>query len=257
MFGIEVVGATLLPFASLRALLGNFLLLRAPLLNWLLGLPLIDSLVSIALLLATSLLRVLILLLLLGALRRVPVLLLLLSLLPVLILRLLLRVLLRGRFLLFLLSMLLRPWLGLLLLSILLCVPVLLVLLDLLPVLNLRLLLRVLLRGRFLLLLGMLLRAWLPLLLLRVLLRRWFFLLLLGGRLPLFLAASLLRLLCLPVGLFLLVAFLILLRVPEYSRPKKYYENRCPNNLKLSHRYFLVGSMNAWERECCTLLDIS
>ena len=64
MLGFKAVGATLLPFASLRALLGNFLLPRALLLNWLTGLTLIDSLVAVVLLLAPGLLRVLILLLL-------------------------------------------------------------------------------------------------------------------------------------------------------------------------------------------------
>jgi hypothetical protein len=235
MLGFEATGATLLPFASLCAFLRNLLLMRALLLNWLPGLPLVDSLAAVALLRGSGLLGAFVLLLLLGALLRVPVLLPLLDLLPVLILLLLRRVLLRRWFFL-LLGALLRAWLCLLLLSALLR------------------------RCLFLLLLCVLLRVWPGLLLLSALLRRCLFLLLgmlLGGRPLFFLLAFLLRGLCLPVGLcLLLVAFLVLLRVSEHSRPKKYYKDRCPNNFKLTHRYFLVGSMNAWEEDCCSLLDI-
>jgi hypothetical protein len=236
VLGFKAVGATLLPFASLRVLLGNFLLLRAVLLNWLTGLTLVDSLVAVVLLLAPGLLRVLILLLLLGVLLRVPVLLLLLDLLLVLILLLLLGALLR--------------------------IPVLLLLLDLRLVLILLLLLGTLLWGwLILLLLGMLLGVWPRLLLLRVLLRRWFLLLLLLGMWLrgwplLFLLGSLLRRFRLPVGPSLLIAFLLLLCVPEHGGSKKQCKNRRSNDSNLLHRYFLNFSMNPKERRCCPLLNI-
>jgi hypothetical protein len=231
VLGFKTVGATLLPFASLCILLGNFLLLRAVLLNWLTGLTLVYSLVAVVLLLAPGLLRVLILLLLLGLLLRVPVLLLLLDLLLVLILLLLLGVPLRVPVLLLLLDLLLVLIL-LLLLGALLRVPVLLLLLDLLLVLILLLLLGTLLWGwLILLLLGMLLGVWPRLLLLRVLLRRF----------------------RLPVGPSLLIAFLLLLCVPEHGGSKKQYKNRCSSDSNLLHRYFLNCSMNLKECRCCPL----
>jgi len=225
MLGFEAMGATLLPFASLRALLRNLLLLGALLLNGLPGLPLVDSLVPVALLAGSGLLRALVFLLLRGALLGVPVLLPLLDLLPALILLLLLRVLLGGWFFLLLLRTLLGVWPRLLLLS---------MLSGRRPFLLLRVLLGVWPR---LLLLSMLFGSRLFLLLLCMLLSGWPLLLLL---------AFLLRGLGLPVGLSLLpIAFFVLLRVSEYSRPKKYYKYRCPNHFKLTHRCFLVGSMNA------------
>ena len=140
VLGIKAVGTALLPFASLFALLGDLLLLRALLLNRLMELPLRNLLVVRALLL------------LFGVLLVVLVSLLLLDLLPVLVLRLLL-----GTLLVVLVSLLLLHLLPVLilrlLLSMLLVVLVSLLLLGLLPALVLGLLLRALLRGRFLLLL--------------------------------------------------------------------------------------------------------
>jgi len=127
VLGLKAAGTTLLPVASLFALLRDFLLTRALLLDRLIELPLINLLLLLAalprvpvLLLLLRLLSVLVLLL-LAALPRVPVFLLLLRLLSVLVL--------------------------LLLLAALLSVPVLLLLLCLLPVLVLLLLLAPLLRG--------------------------------------------------------------------------------------------------------------
>ena len=208
VLGIEAVGATLLPFASLFASLGNFLLLCALLLDRAIGLPLVESLVVIVLLLLSDLLRALILLL-LGVLLGVLVLL-LLDLLPVLILLLLLGVLL-GVLVLLLLLDLWPVLILLLLLGVLLGVLVLLLLLDLLPVLILLLLLGVLLGGRFLLLL----------------------------------LAPLLRGLGLSIRLILLVAFLFLLCVPERGGSETYCQNRCADNIKSFHRYFLAYSLNA------------
>jgi hypothetical protein len=99
----------------------------------------------------------------------------------------------------------------LLLLGVLLCVLVLLLLLGLLLVLILRLLLGMLLRGRSLLLL----------------------------------LAPLLRGLGLFIRLLLLIAFLILLCVPESGGSEKYYQNCCADNIKSFHRYFLGCSLNA------------
>jgi hypothetical protein len=191
MLGIKAAGAALLPFASLFALLRDFLLMSALLLNRLIGLPL------------RNLLVVLVLLLLFGVLLVVLVSLLLLDLLPVLVLRFLLGMLLGVLVSLLLLGLL--PALILRLLLGLLLVVLVSMLLGLLPVLLL--LLSVLLIGRLLFLpLGMLLRGWLLLLLLGALLSSRFLLLLL---------ASLLR----GLGLFfrpvLLFLFLFLLCVPE------------------------------------------
>jgi len=197
VLGVEAVGAALLPFASLFTLLRDFLLMSALLLNRLIGLPLRNLLVVLALLLLFGVLLVgLVSLLLLG-------------LLPALILRLLLGMLLVVLVSLLLLDLLpaliLRWLLGLLLVGLVS------MLLGLLPVLVL--LLSVLLIGRLLfLLLGMLLRGWLLLLSLGALLR---------SRCPLLLLASLLR----GLGLFfrpvLLFLFLFLLCVPESGSSKK------------------------------------
>lgn len=233
MLGIKTVGATLLPFASLCALLGNLLLLRALLLDGLAGLLTGNLLLIILLRLLCTLLTVGVLLLLLGVLLRVW-------------LRLLLRVLLRGRLLRLLLRMSLRVWLRLLLRV-------------LLRGWLLRLLLRVLLRDRLLLLLRVLLRRRLFLLLLGALLRRGFFLwllrMLLRGR-PLLLLAFLLRRLCLPVGFFLPIAFLLLLCVPEHGGSKKQHKDCRSNDFGLLHRYFLACRMNPKERHCCPILNI-
>jgi hypothetical protein len=161
VLGLEAMGATPLPFASLLVLLRDFLSVRALLLDRSIGLPLRYLLIVPV-----------VLLLLLGVLLRVPVLL-LLGLLPVLILLLLLGVLLRSRFLLLLLGVLLR------------------------------------------------------------------------GRSMMLLLAPLLRGLGLIIRLFLLVAFLFLLCVPESGGSEKYYQNCSADNIRSFHKYFLTCSLNS------------
>jgi hypothetical protein len=137
VFGIEAVGAALLPVASLFALLGDFLFLGTTLLNRLICGPLRNLLIAPRrLLLHGALLRIWLLLLLLSMLLWCGT------------RRLLLGVLLRGRLLLLSLDMLLRFGTLLLLLGVLLGSWLILLLLG------------VLLRGWFLLVLLRTLRGW-------------------------------------------------------------------------------------------------
>jgi hypothetical protein len=66
---------------------------------------------------------------------------------------------------------------------------------------------------------------------------------LLRGRPLLLLLAPLLRGLGLFIRLFLLVAFLFLLCVPESGGSEKYYQNCCADNIKSFHGYFLARSL--------------